>query len=96
MWFLMRRIMAYGRWIAWMTALGAAGAVYAHLSTREQITILGGEPHIIEWWEPYAWPAVTFIIVGRVVRMVLKRTVGTATAKVARLKRAGLFGPKGE
>jgi len=94
MWFLMRQVMRYGRFVVWSMAVAAAGLVYGFLSTRTEITLFGGEAHHIEWWEPYAWPAVTLIVVGRTLRMVLNRTVGAANAHVARIRRGDVFGPK--
>ena len=92
--FLLRRLLAYGRWVSLAAATSVAGAVYAVLSTREQIAPFGGEPHVIEWWEPYVWPAATFIVVGRVLRMVIRRFTASATAHVGRIRRGGIFGPR--
>ena len=92
--FLLRRLMAYGRWVSLLAAGTAAAAVYGIFTTREEITLFGGAPHVIEWWEPYVWPAVTFIVVGRILRMVIRRFTASATAHVARIRRGDIFGPR--
>jgi hypothetical protein len=94
MWFLMRQVMRYGRYVAWTLAAGAAAAVYGYLNTHDQIALFGGAPHVIEWWEPYVWPAATFIVVSRVLRMVLHRFAASANAHVARIRRGDIFGPR--
>ncbi len=96
MWFLMRRILAYGRFLAWTAAMAAAGGAYVFLSTRQEITLFGAAPHVLEWWEPYVWPAVVFIVVGRILRGVLRRTLGAANTHVGRISRGQMFGPKGD
>jgi len=85
--FLLRRLVAYGRWLALGSAAAAAAGVYGILSTRDEIAVLGGVPHVIAWWEPYVWPAVTFIVVGRVLRMALSRAAGVAGETLDRLRR---------
>tara|TARA_R110000772_G_scaffold49123_9_gene113068 strand:+ start:14035 stop:14322 length:288 start_codon:yes stop_codon:yes gene_type:complete len=94
MWFLMRQVMRYGRYVAWSMAAAVAAGVYGFLSTREEIALFGGAPHVIEWWEPYVWPPVVFVIVSRVLRMVLSRFAGAANAHMARLRRGDIFGPR--
>ena len=94
MWFVMRHLMRYGRYVAWTAAAASAAAVYGYMSTREDITLFGGAPHVIEWWEPYVWPAVAFIVVGRVLRMMLGRFASAANQHVARLRRGDIFGPR--
>ncbi|HBC06801.1 MAG TPA: hypothetical protein DC046_04370 [Rhodospirillaceae bacterium] len=94
MWFLMRQVMRYGRYVAWTVAAAAAAGLYGILSVRKEITLFGGEAHVIEWWEPYVWPPVAFVIVSRVLRMVLNRFAGAANAHMARLRRGDIFGPR--
>lgn len=94
MWFLMRQVMRYGRYVAWSMAVAVAAGVYGFLSTREEIALFGGAPHVIEWWEPYIWPPVVFVIVSRVLRMVLSRFAGAANAHMARLRRGDILGPR--
>ncbi|PIW28023.1 MAG: hypothetical protein COW30_08720 [Rhodospirillales bacterium CG15_BIG_FIL_POST_REV_8_21_14_020_66_15] len=85
--FLLRRLLVYGRWLALAAATTAAAGLYGVLSTREEIALFGGAPHAIEWWEPYVWPAVSFVVVGRVLRMALNRLAGAATETLTRLRR---------
>lgn len=92
--FLLRRLLAYGRWVSLAAATSVAGAVYAVLSTREQIAPFGGEPHVIEWWEPYTWAAVAFVVVNRGLRMILGRFAAAAGAHMARIRRGDVFGPR--
>ncbi|MBD3666363.1 MAG: hypothetical protein HUJ16_00260 [Kangiella sp.] len=92
--FLLRRLMAYGRWVSLAAAAAEAAAVYGILTTREEIVLFGGAPHVSEWWEPYVWPAATFIVVGRILRMVIRRFTASATPHVARIRRGDIFGPR--
>lgn len=87
MFFLLRRLVAYGRWLALAAAMAVAGGVYGVLSTRDEIALFGGAPHVIEWWEPYVWPAVAFVVVGKVLRLLLNRVVGAAGDTLNRLRR---------
>ncbi len=87
MWFLMRQVMRYGRYVAWTVAAAAAAGVYGILSERDEIALFGGEAHVIEWWEPYVWPPVAFVIVSRVLRMTLSRFAGAANETLNRLRR---------
>lgn len=87
MFFLLRRLVAYGRWLALAAAMAAAGGVYGVLSSRDEIALFGGTPHVIEWWEPYVWPAVAFTVVGKALRMVLNRAVGAAGETLNRFRR---------
>lgn len=94
MWFLLRQFRRYARFVIWGAALTSGGAVYTLLSTREVIAPFGGEPHVIEWWEPYVWPLVTIVVVSRGLRMVLNLVTAAANAHLARLRRGDVFGPK--
>lgn len=85
--FLLRRLLAYGRWVVLTLATAAAGGVYTVLSTHDSIAPLGGEPHVVEWWEPYVWPAVTFLVVGKAGRMAVNRLGLRAGEQLARLRR---------
>jgi len=86
MWFVMRQVMRYGRYVAWSVAVAAAAGVYGILSVRDEIALFGGAPHIIEWWEPYVWPPVAFVIVSRILRMALNRFAGAANETLNRLR----------
>ena len=85
--FLLRRLVAHGRHLILIVAAAAAGGVYTYLHTHDTVAFFGGQPHVISWWEPYAWPVVTFAVVGKAGRLAFNRFVGATNEALARLKR---------
>ena len=86
MWLLYRIFGAKIRYVVWTLAAAVAAAVYTVLSTRDQITLFDGAPHIVEWWEPYVWPGVAFIVTQRLGAWMVRRTLRQVQDGLNRLK----------